>query len=371
MAFTAALYYPWIEIANEGWLKSAFLYWDSVRTIVPESISRPYTSITAREFEDAGILVPLRVQSEMEEIENLTDDVIKYLDSPEAAELLIADKIQSGARIHMEKLPSSFRKLSRIHPDKLSSEVRYSLFNSGIMRGREKDWYNVDTRFADFYMTLLATRLSERVGTGLLTDEPTSDKLALTVRLDASVSSKVKGFRRRRGEYSAEGRRREMPSTLAQGMLADLILEKIDIDPDTPVTKILNFRNNHAQELGRFRTKVDELTKTISSDLPVEHLRQRVNDIYINEVLPSTEALKQGLTKNKIKWVTETGLKVAFLSASTSSLTLTAFGLSVPQALLVGTGVSLTASTILYNLNKRDTLEENPFAYILSASKNL
>ena len=32
----AALYYPFIDIQNEKWLKTALLYWDEIRTIVPE-----------------------------------------------------------------------------------------------------------------------------------------------------------------------------------------------------------------------------------------------------------------------------------------------------------------------------------------------
>jgi hypothetical protein len=115
-------------------------------------------------------------------------------------------------------------------------------------------------------------------------------------------------------------------------MLADLIFEKVNIAPDTPVSKILKFRDDHAEQLGQFRTKIASLTSTISSDLPVEHLQQAVNDIYKNDVLPSMKGLKKDLTKSKIKWGTETGLKVAFLSTSTSSLLLNAFGLSIPQA---------------------------------------
>jgi hypothetical protein len=46
MAFTKSLYYPWIEIKDEAWLKNAFLYWDTIQTIVPESVilCAPYLS---------------------------------------------------------------------------------------------------------------------------------------------------------------------------------------------------------------------------------------------------------------------------------------------------------------------------------------
>ncbi|APC08576.1 hypothetical protein MTJW_14170 [Moorella thermoacetica] len=30
MAFTRALYYPWIDISNEAWLKNAIFYWEQI-----------------------------------------------------------------------------------------------------------------------------------------------------------------------------------------------------------------------------------------------------------------------------------------------------------------------------------------------------
>ena len=62
-----ALFYPWIDIRNDAWLKTSLLYWDSVRTIVPESIDAPYSTETGRVLEGTGFLVPLRVHSGMEE----------------------------------------------------------------------------------------------------------------------------------------------------------------------------------------------------------------------------------------------------------------------------------------------------------------
>jgi len=78
-----ALYYPWIDVSDEAWLKTALLYWDSVRTIVPESINAPYSTDTGRTLQDAGFLVPLRVHSGMDEIEDLAADVLTYLQSAE------------------------------------------------------------------------------------------------------------------------------------------------------------------------------------------------------------------------------------------------------------------------------------------------
>lgn len=366
MAFTKALYYPWIDIKDEGWLKNAMLYWETIQTIVPASIQQPYSTRTAREFHDEGLLLPFHVEPSMTEIEELTDDVLKYLESPEGAEVLMAKEISKYDYIYPHKLPEEIRKLVEIHPKKLPHEIKHRLRRS-LSSAQKRDWISVDVRFADFYMTLLATHLSERVGAGLLTDTAANNKLATTVRLDARLS--IPRSRRYRYEYKDYRRHRDMPFSLAQGALADLILDRIQVDSDTPVKKILKFRRDHADELGRFRTKIAELTKTNLSDQPLDRLRQQVEDIYINEVKPAMNSVKEGLTDSKIKWATKNFLKVAFFSTSSMSVPLALLGLSVPHALLVGAGVSLTASAILYNREKAKKLRQNPFSYVLAVER--
>lgn len=44
-AFTRALYYPFIDIQNSDWLKTAVLFWDCISTIVPESHQHPYIKL--------------------------------------------------------------------------------------------------------------------------------------------------------------------------------------------------------------------------------------------------------------------------------------------------------------------------------------
>lgn len=366
MAFTRALYYPWIDIRNEGWLKNALLYWEQVQTIVPASIEQPYSTKTAREFFDEGLLTPYYVESSMQEIDKLTDNVLAYLESPEGAEVLMSKEISELHFIHPDKLPNEIRDLVDIYPEKLPYEVQHRL-RRAFSNNQSNNWIPVDARFADFYMTLLATSLSEQTGAGLLTDIPANNKLANTVRLDANIS--LPRMRRYRFDDDCDSHRRNMPRSLAQGALADLIIEGIKIDPNTPTKKVLEFRNCHADELGRFRTKIAELTTTISNEQPLDRLRQQVYDIYVNEVQPAISALEKGLQDHKIKWATENFLKVAFFSTSSTSVPLALLGLCVPQALLVGAGISLTASAILYNREKAEKLRQNPFSYLLAAEK--
>ena len=88
MAFTRALYYPTIDITNEQWLKTAILYWDEISTIVPSSIDHPYRQRTTQFLADEGVIRPLFVNSDMDLIDGLTDDVLNYLNSNEGYQVL-------------------------------------------------------------------------------------------------------------------------------------------------------------------------------------------------------------------------------------------------------------------------------------------
>ena len=346
-AFTKALYYPYIDIRDEAWLKDAMLYWDEIQTIVPISIRQPYKSKTAKQFYDEELLQPLYVESNMNEIKELADDVLKYLESAEAAQALLSKEISQHDFINSEKMPQGITSLVKMYPDKIPQKIRDSIDAS-------EETIEVSSPFADFYMTLLATRLSESIGAGLLTDRIGHSNLASAARIDGNIS-----FRRNR----------DVPFQLAQGTLADLIFEKIQIDPTTPVKRILKFRKKHADEAGRFRTKIAKMSSVISSNQPHIRLRQQAKDMYKNEVQPAYNALKAGLTDCKIKWATKNLLKIAFVSTVSTSLPLSLLGLAAPQAILAGTGVSLTASTILYNREKAKMLRENPYAYLLAIER--
>jgi hypothetical protein len=371
MAFTKSLYYPWIDIRDEGWLKSASLYWEIIQTIVPETIDAPYSTKTARYLEDEGILVPLRVKSDLDEIEELAPDVIRYLESQEGIELLTgADR--GYVYLHPDKLPTSIRRLSRIHPMKISMEIRHMLREHGLMRQAKDDFLEVDEKFGSFYMTLLATRLSERIGAGLVTSSALPHKLSLKAKADSYIDRIINLGGRYRDEYEYEMRHRRssIPREMTQGMLVELLIEEIALDPETPIDKILKYRNKHSSELGRFRKKVGELTSSFPDDASLPAMRQYVNDLYLNEVKPSMDDLKSSLKSSRIKWLANSWMKLAFISAGSSSM-LIGLGLATANALLVGAGISLIGSGILYNEDKKDSLRANPYSYLMPLKSEL
>jgi hypothetical protein len=370
---TQALFYPWIDIQDDAWLKTALLYWDSVRTIVPQSVDAPYSTDTGRALQDAEFLIPLRVQSGMGEIEELVGDVLAYLATAEGAELLMAERSGRWHDIHVEKLPYQLGRLVDIHPEKLPYEIRHMLRDLTEPSDRGGDWLRVDERLANFYMTLLATRLSERVGARLLTSLAAADKLAVAARLDAQLNGVIPWgmypHRRHWREYEAFGPRRNMPRHLVPGLLATLAIEKIGVAPDTPIDRLIAFREMHKDELAQFRMKVEQLATSIEQDLPIEALRQHLADLYEGEVIPTISNLKAALKGCRIKWLGGGLQKIASLSTGSGILQL--LGLTTPTALLAGTGISLIAAGTMYNTDKQELLRSNPFAYLLSIEQEL
>jgi hypothetical protein len=348
-AFSEALYYPWIDIKDETWLKTAFLYWDSVQTIVPTSIHSPYSSRTARAFQDAGFLVPLRVHSDMEQVKNLTDDVATYLGTSEGAELLAPtvadylfpfDRYKRRARKMSGELTETF-----VHHHKLSRESR-KMVTAAMGDG---DWVSTNEKFAAFYMTLLAQRLAESAELALLTPMSAAEKLAIKTRLGTAPPAQ----------------------RMSQGLLAQLSIERVGVDADTTVDQLLKFRETHGDQLAMFRTKVAGLTSAVGEDLPAEALRQRLSDIYKNEVVPAVSGLKGALAGQRIKAVGEGLLKTAFFSAGSSALLTAVGGVGIGPALIVGAGVSLTVSVINYRTQRAESLRANPYSYLLSLKREL
>ncbi len=74
-------------------------------------------------------------------------------------------------------------------------------------------------------------------------------------------------------------------------MLADLVIENLEIDPDTSVKKIIEFRKKYRDELGRFRTQIGDLSGAILIDRPLEAIQQQIRDIYNEQISPSISAL--------------------------------------------------------------------------------
>jgi hypothetical protein len=358
-AFSSALYYPFIEVRDERWLRSACLFWDRIRTIVPESYRRPYSSDFARTLHDEGVLDAVRVSSETEEVQSLEEPVLEYLTDPAAIGMFA----ESGptTRLHRDKLPHSSLEMARIHPDKLPYLISKHLDKAVDAEG----WLRVEPGFANFYMTLLATNLAQRLGLGLVTDSAIADHLAVTVNKRTAAKAAMS---RRGSHYDAWGPRVTLPKDVAPGLLIDLVIDGLQLPDVVPAKKLLKFKRDHAHELQHFKRKVSALTSQFSEESSLEALRQGVRDQYETEVLPALEELRKALKAAGWNSAFSGFLKTSFFSAPGASLALFA-GLPGTVALLAGAGLSLVGSAVHFASQRRRIMLESPFAYLLSLDR--
>lgn len=349
---TKALFYPTIEINNENWLKANLLFWDEIYTIVPHSFNNPYTNSTTAILSEREILKPEYVNPDHMAVRELSQNIIEFINTEEGLNLLQQDT--GRGRIHRDKMSRiHFDKLSRLHSSKMLHELRYLLEHE-----MDEDWLWVDSSFAGYYMTMLANKICEQTGCRLLTDNPLCSNLSEKVKLG------IKGLSPVNREYG-------LNRQLAQGFLINLIVERIEFDRTTNVIDILNFKENHADALGLFRTNLKKLLKEIPNDISIRILREEVEAIYNDEFLPAYNNLKKKLSSSGIKWTADNVAKIGFFSVSSTSVPLYFLGLTVPQALLAGMGVSLVASLISYNIDKKNALRENPYNYLIDIENQL
>jgi hypothetical protein len=360
MGFTKALFYPTIDIHDEAWLKNAVLFWDEINTIVPSSFNNPYQKHTTQYLSDEGILRAMPVNPDDDFIEDLTADTLNYLNTNEGFQLLTQAQGRNSV-IHRDKLPRDVSRLFDIHPEKLPYEIQNQLRRSMTREG----FFRVDSNFAIFYMTLLANKICEQKSIALLTDNSLTSNLSDLVRLDNQIAIKGRDY-----NFSYSGRD-ERYIHLVQGLLTNLVIKGIRVTDASSLEDIVKFKSKHRDELGLFRTNIAKLTKDVPKGISFEGLQQQVEDIYNDEFLPAYKNFKRSLDSAGIKWTSENFMKIAFFSVPTTAIPSALLGLSTPQALLAGAGVSIISSLVSYNVDKQEKLRSSPYSYLLSVDKGI
>jgi hypothetical protein len=215
---------------------------------------------------------------------------------------------------------------------------------------------HVDEYFYNFYMTLLANKLCEINSIALLTDNVVISNFTDKIKLNNTDIP----YRFDMGSINIE-----------QGILTNLIIESIKINPLSSLEDIIKFKENHRDELGLFRLNIEKLTKNIANKEYFAGVKQEIEDLYKDEFVPSYNNLKKSLTSSGIKWIADNFMKIACFSTGATAFLPTMLGLTIPQALIAGTGVSLVTSLISYHSDKNKKFNENPYSYLLTINNQL
>lgn len=362
--FSNALYYPTIDISNTEWLKTTALFWDSISTIVPESLDNPYRENDTKYLSDIGFLKPLIINSNDNNVIDIGDEILKLLSSPEIIQTFFYESNNRHTRLHRSKisyhLENTIREIQRdpIYAEKLSMKLRWEIDRT--INHSPHNFYYVDDSFAAFYMTLLANKLSEKHTLAMITDTNPFFTAGNSIKYGNQSCMLIDRY------ALADHRYHEV----AQGILLNYIIRGLSISPETTLDEVIRFKDHHRDELGRFKEELANLTQTYEdATIPIVVIQHEIEDIYRNRFLPAYNGLKDALSGFNIKWFTNSFLKISAISAGTAGVPVALLGLPVEQALFAGMGVSVIASSVSYNVEKRQLLCDNPYSYLLSISR--
>ena len=356
--FSRALYYPTIDIKNEWWLKSAALFWDSIETIVPLSKSEnPYENSTARALYENNVLQPHVVDPWSDEVAGLEDDVRQFIGTREGKRLLhkrlfnnsLAHAIEDGRESRRRFLEDMGERLRQqyddlyIHADKLPHFLQ-----DDLRRYRDQDGFVLTTvEFLRFYMTLLANNICRREGLSLLTDKVMANDLT-TMMLKDKIGVKLE---------SVDG------NNHLHTVFYNIVLENIHIDPKTPVEKIIDFKRRYADELGRFRMEVSQLTNIENVGENYISISEQAKNIYENGVIPSMNDLKKALNGATIKWTIDHFYNYVLSGVAPAAMTLV--NMPMMQMLPISAGLTIGYTLLGRWMERREIMRNSPYAYLL------
>lgn len=357
MAFTRALYYPWQEILDTAWLKSALLYWDKIATLVPPDDPQPYKTCDAKAFVEGGVLISAFPREGL--INEATAKLVEFSQSKAWSMILGGKKGQT-----INSLAERYK------------IERYSVWWNDIVTylgkhkdPRVRDWNQLDSNIATLYLTILAAKHAEHFHQALVTDRPGLRALAESIQIGRPVPEAVElqaltlppmpptsGLRKSVGDAEA-----------ALGLR--VTLESINIDPGTSVEKILRFREKYSYELGNFRSKIGELAVSLSGDYPsFAAFEQAVADAYMNSVIPSIAALNHALRSQKI--ATELNWISVGAFASVPPLLTEAIGpIGTSVGLAVGGALAVTVQMAKARVATQQVRSKDPYSYVIRARR--
>jgi hypothetical protein len=221
----------------------------------------------------------------------------------------------------------------------------------------EDGWVRVSDNFADFYMTILATRIASQKSLALLTSSNPYQKLSTRLSIDDYQDSLPIA----QGQTEAIGR----------CLLTRMIIEGITIDPLTSFDDLREFKERHKQELKSFKNGLSEIAKfELPPDITMEGLEQTVQDIYESKFLWAYDNLKRSLVRSRIKYVIGGVAALSFTNISTN-LSEILSSLQHPVQICIGAGAVLAYEGYKMVSEIKKNRGDDKMSYLLSIDEEL
>lgn len=369
--YERALYYPHIHLRDEGWLKTAALYYEKLHRIVPADV-RPDDSEVFRQLQDE--LELFENLSPGEEVEEIAPDFIafarEYLSPSKKKGSFLFGRRARPERIdeEVERVKSNFANADwyRIHPAKMAPALNGALRRLKLAREAPGDIYHdidLEPVTGALYMRALAERMAAERALPIVTDKPLYQSLlyqAGFVQADEGSGKKKKGIIR-----GGDKRQDDSGFSLASVVINTVVPRSIH---QVPIEKIIKFRRRHNDERRNFYNEVNRLSQDLSGVSEPQSLEACINQRH-RAITQSVNNLRMSLEGLGI--ITTTSLfsmsAPAWLKADWAAPVVNANPVVIPGA------VAIAASIVFLNswLERRKLRRENPYAYVLSIEREL
>jgi len=336
-----ALYYPYIHIQDENWIKVAALYYDGLSRIVPENYITNDFEIVKSLNDEFDFIKRIHPENEAEDI---AKDFLKF------AHDKLSDPVQRNKitnKIGM-KLPNDSK--FGIHMDKMHARLHYELPELGLAKKSSisSNFYEFEPVTGALYMTCLANRMAEKRGIPIVSDNPVYQPL-------------IRGFQ---SIVDESEQKFDTEHALASFAIKNVIPKKIG---SVTIKQIIKFRKKHDDERIRFYEAISDLVTKIPNIEDINALNDCLKH-YNKKIDVAVKELKFGLKKVGIGCVTGlTGLSIPSWTTTFSQI-LPEYGsqIVILSSICAGIGVLLKSRMNYYISRKL-----SPWSYILSLERNL
>ena len=361
------LYYPFIHVRDEAWLKLSALYWDDMTRIVPKSYT-PRDTRDVRVLEDAGVLKRIDPASYEEPVSELFALLLERHAHKLAARYDVSkrdswpeNRERFGLRLSDARTSSS--SLAFIHGSKLEPALTEQLLKRKLaLPSRDRRWLGMHPAIVRAYMIALAAEIAGRRGLQPVSDNVThlSGVASCTVEdLAKSLFGDLNLSKKRPARRSSAKALDVAEERVAFVTLRAVLPQRLD---SVPVKRILELRTDHADARHAFHAYVEDVRKQLATGniVDAEALDEHIRLEYDKRLKPALSELSRGLRSLGVGTFLGTfGVAVALPVGSMLSISPGA------AVALAGAGVGIAALSQRQQGSARALVKASPASFVL------
>jgi len=337
-----ALYYPFINVQDINWLKSALLYWDHIRCITP---STDYFKDDIKYLSDEGLIIATDPKDyRIEASGRFLKKLQKYCNNQGALDAKVRNYIEErfpelkDVPIHNEKLE-----------EKLFQEMGHKVLLGHVVNGVSR-FYHARPYISILYLMTLASEMSKKIRVPMLTDILGLSGLGQYILWSNDI-------------IPQETDQNEILVQMDMEFPSSQDLLRLSFDD------ICIFREKRSEERRRFRRAIEEIRIQAQSiddpnalaDLLNDHKRQVQQAINDHKRTLRDIGIKNFTSSIKASWPSLFGISIGQIAGGLSGI-LSAIGLA---------GISIAFNKTSISQDYSREIKDCPWHYLINLEKEL